>query len=222
MLVIIARIISFLFHPLLMLTYMLVLLLMINPYLFGVSSISDKTSQVLLLRIFLTTFFIPGVSVSMLRMLGLIQSLEMKDKNERIGPYIITGVFYLWIFYNFLHNSLIPTAYTTFVLGAVIALFLSFFINIFTKISAHAVGVGGMVGMVLITALLFSYDTFTLQLPWLGYFEANMNLVLILVILMAGMVGTSRLLLDAHHPRDLYGGYAVGFLSQLIALRFMF
>lgn len=222
MLTILARIISVLFHPLLMLTYMLVLLLIINPYLFGVSSITDKTSKVLLLRIFLTTFFIPGISVSMLRMLGLIQSLEMKDKNERIGPYIITGVFYLWIFYNFLHNSLIPTAYTTFVLGAVIALFLSFFINIFSKISAHAVGMGGMVGMTIITALLFSYDTFTLQLPWIGYFEANMNLILMLVILLAGMVGTARLLLDAHRPTDLYGGYIVGFLSQLIALRFMF
>lgn len=222
MLRITAKIISILFHPLLMPTYMLALLLLINPYLFGVNNIAEPAGKLLLLRVFLSTFFIPGVSISLLRMLGFVNSLELQDKSERIAPYIITGVFYLWIFYNFLHNELIPTAYTTFVLGAVIALFVAFFINIFTKISAHAVGMGGLIGMVIITMLLFSYETFTLPTPWLGSWQLNMNMVLIIVILLAGLVGTSRLLLQAHEPRDLYGGYIVGFVTQFIALRFMF
>lgn len=222
MLRITAKIISMLFHPLLMPTYMLALLLLINPYLFGVSNIAEPAGKLLLLRVFLSTFFIPGVSVSLLRMLGFVDSLELQDKNERIAPYIITGVFYLWIFYNFLHNELIPTAYTTFVLGAVIGLFVAFFINIFTKISAHAVGMGGLIGMVIITMLLFSYETFTLQTSLFGTWRLNMNMVLIIVILLAGLVGTSRLFLQAHEPRDLYGGYFVGFVTQFIALRFMF
>ncbi|NUQ23854.1 MAG: hypothetical protein HUU34_07865 [Saprospiraceae bacterium] len=221
MLRMLAKVISILFHPLLMPTYMMALLLLVNPYLFGVNSIGEAEGKLLLLRIFLSTFFIPGVAIVMLRMLGMISTLEMRDKDERIGPYIITGVFYLWIFYNFLHNSLIPTAYTTFLLGAVIALFVSFFLNIFRKISAHAVGMGGLVGMVIITMLLFSYDTFTLQTAWLGAYEFNMNIVLMLVLVVAGLVGTSRLLLQAHEPADLYGGYFVGFITQFIALRFM-
>lgn len=221
MLRILAQVVSFVFHPLLMPTYMLGLLLLVNPYLFGVNSVTEGVGKLLLLRIFISTFFIPGVAIVMLRMLGMISSLEMHDKNERIGPYIITGIFYLWIFYNFLHNSLIPTAYTTFLLGAVIALFVSFFLNIFRKISAHAVGIGGLVGMVIITMLLFSYDTFTLQTGWLGAYELNMNIVLMLVLVIAGLVGTSRLFLQAHEPADLYGGYFVGFMAQFIALRFM-
>ena len=39
-----AQIISIIFHPLLVLTYMLILLLLVNPYLFGVNNLSDKES----------------------------------------------------------------------------------------------------------------------------------------------------------------------------------
>ena len=221
MLRLLAQVVSFIFHPLLIVTYMLVLLLLVNPYLFGVSSIGDSASKLLILQIFLSTFFIPGVAVSMLRFTGMISSFEMKDKQERIGPYIITGVFYLWMFRNFLDNPSIPTAFTSFLLGATIGLFFAFFINIFSKISAHAVGVGGLLGMVVITMLLFSYDTFTIMMAR-GTLEVSMSTVLLMAILIAGLVGTARLALQAHDPMDLYGGYLVGFASQFLALRFLF
>ena len=216
-----ARIISILFHPLLIVTYMLVLLLLINPYLFGVSRVGDQASKLLILQVFLSTFFIPAFAVAMLRFMGMIESMEMKTRQERIGPYIITGIFYLWMFRNFLDNSQIPTAFTSFMLGATIGLFLAFFINIFTKISAHAVGMGGLLGMVVITLLLFSYDTFSMNLPF-GAFEVSMSAVLAIAVLLAGLVGTARLLLQAHEPMDLYGGYLVGFSAQFIALRILF
>lgn len=222
MLKIAAKIISLLFHPLMILTYMLVLLLLANPYLFGVSNIAEQQSKELILRVFFSTFFIPAFSVAMLRFLGFVQSLELPEKEERIGPYIITSIFYLWLFRNFLGNSLIPTAYTSFVLGATISLFIAFFINIFSKISAHAVGMGGLVGMVVITMLLFSYGNFEVSLPLIGVFHLNMVTVLLIVIVLAGLVGTARLVLKAHEPMDLYGGYLIGFASQLIALRFLF
>ena len=221
MLRLLAQIISFIFHPLLIVTYMLALLLLVNPYLFGVSSIGDKASKLLLLQIFLSTFFIPGVAVVMLRFTGMIQSFQMETKQERIGPYIITGLFYLWMFRNFLDNPSIPTAFTSFLLGATIGLFFAFFINIFSKISAHAVGVGGLLGMVVITMLLFSYDTFTIMMAQ-GTLEVSMSTILLMAILIAGLVGTARLALQAHDPMDLYGGYLVGFASQFLALRFLF
>ena len=217
-----AQFISFIFHPLLMLTYMLILLLLVNPYLFGVNNISEQNSKILILRIFLSTFFIPAFSVVMLRFLGLVESIELRDKRERIGPYIITGIFYLWMFRNFLENSQIPTAYTSCVLGATIGLFVTFFINIFSKISAHAVGIGGMLGMVVITMLLFSYDAFTVNSSLFGTFQVTMNAVLMVTIIIAGIIGTARLVLQAHDPLDLYGGFLVGFSTQFIALRFLF
>lgn len=212
-----ARVISFIFNPLLMPTYMLVILLAVNPYIFGVNSLADELSKLLILRIFLSTFVIPFVAITMLKTTGLIESFDMKDKKERIGPYIITGVFYLWMARNFIGTEVVPTAYTAFMLGATIALFLAFFVNIFSKISAHTVGMGALVGMVIITMFMFSYDSFIVA-GW----NLNMNIVLIIAVLLAGLVGTARQILHPYHPNDLYGGYLVGFLSQIIALRFIF
>ncbi len=214
---IIARIISGLLHPLLMPTYMLAILLVVNPYLFGVSGLTDRISQLLLLRIFLSTFFIPIVAIVMLKFAGLTKDFDLLDARDRIGPYIITGVFYLWMFQNFVNNPQIPTAYTSFVLGCTIALFLAFFINIFSRISAHTVGMGALVGMVLITMWQFSYDTFSL-----GEWNLNMTIILIIVVLLAGLIGTVRQVLHPYQPMDLYGGFFVGFVSQVIALRFLF
>lgn len=217
-----AQFTSFIFHPLLVVTYMLILLLFVNPYLFGVSNIGEQPSKLLILQVFLSTFFIPAFAVAMLRFTGLIKSLEMHTRQERIGPYIITGIFYLWMFKNFHSNAQIPTAFTCFMLGATIGLFIAFFINIFSKISIHAVGMGGLLGMVVITMVLFSYDTFTINSTIVGTIEINMSTILFSTILLAGIVGTARLLLEAHEPLDLYGGYLVGFLAQFIALRFLF
>lgn len=214
---VLARIISAIFHPLLMPTYMLALLLIVNPYLFGVSGLGDMVSRLLLIRIFLSTFFIPIIAISMMKLTGLAKTYELLDRQERIGPYIITGIFYIWMFRNFLDNPQIPTAYTSFMLGCTIALFLAFFINIFSRISAHTVGMGALVGMVLITLWQFSYDTFTL-----GNWNLNMKPVLIVTILAAGLVGTARQILHKYEPSDLYGGYMVGLFAQIIALRFLF
>jgi len=215
-----AKVVSTLFHPLLMLTYMLILLLLVNPYSFGVNQIGEQSSLIWL--IFLSTFMMPAFSVLMMKFLGMVESLELKSNQERIGPYIITGVFYLWIFINFKNNTRIPLAYTSFVLGSTIALFIAFFINIFSKISAHAVGMGGLTGMIAITMLLFNYDSFTVEVPLLGILQLSMNCVFMAVIVLAGSVGTARLLLKAHEPKDLYGGFLVGFSAQFIALQFMF
>ena len=215
-----AQFISVLFHPLLILTYSLVLLLLVNPYIFGVNSIAFQTRLILL--IFLSTFMLPAFSVFMMRNLGLVNSMQLKTKQERIGPYIITGVFYLWMFVNFKENPTIPAAYTIFVLGATIGLFIAFFINIFSKISTHAVGMGGLIGMVIIMMLQYSYDSFTVNLPIFGSFEMTMNALLMVVILLAGLVGTARLILDAHSNKDLYLGFFVGLFSQFIAMSYMF
>lgn len=214
--------ISVIFHPLLGPTYMLILLLLINPYLFGVHSIGEQAGKYLLLLIFLYTFFVPALSILVMYFLGMVSSLDMPDKQERIGPYLITGIFYGWVFYNFLKNGQVPTAYTSFMLGTVIALFMAFFVNIFSKISAHAVGMGGLVGMVLISMLFFSYGTFRVTLPWMGVLEISVSMLLLAVVLLAGLVGSSRLILKAHEQMDLYGGYIVGFFAQVVAFRFLF
>ncbi|MEM6380185.1 MAG: hypothetical protein AAF705_18470, partial [Bacteroidota bacterium] len=215
----IAQFISIVLHPLLMMTYMLVLLMLINPYLFGVHKVSSNVPFIL--YIFFSTFLLPAFAAFLMKQLDFIKSIHMEDKMERIGPYIITGTIYLWMFRSFLDNPQIPSAYTMFILGSTIGLFIAFFINIFSKISAHAVGMGGLLGMVVISLYQFSYGDFIVNLSSLGVYKWTMNGVLMTTIVLAGLVGTSRLLLNAHEPKDLYGGYLVGFAAQFVALWFM-
>jgi hypothetical protein len=147
--------------------------------------------------------------------LGLIKSLHLDDKQDRTGPYIITGVFYLWLVKNLLSLGYLPSLFVAFALGATISLFLAFFINIFLKVSAHAAGMGGFVTMLLIT--LFRYPDATLGIPAFGgTFMVGFGVVLALGILFAGLVGTARLALKAHSPTELYIGYGVGCVAILI------
>ncbi|MBK8490119.1 MAG: hypothetical protein IPL49_04215 [Saprospirales bacterium] len=215
----IAKVVSFFFHPLLMLTYMTVLLLIIQPFWFGVHQVSDKIP--LLLAVFFSSFVIPGIAVLMMRFLGLVESMELRDKKERIGPYIVTAIFYLWLYINFRNDPSMPPPFSSFVLGTVIGLFLAFFINIFSKISAHAVGMGGLLGMVIILLGMGSFDPVFIPLGTWGSIQTTLGTLLLVFILIAGLVGTSRLLLKAHEAMDLYGGYMVGLAAQFLAFRLL-
>jgi hypothetical protein len=216
-----AQIISFLGHPLLMLTYMLVLLLLVNPYLFGVNSITDFESRKLILTVFFSSFLLPSFAIFLMQKLELIKSLEMRDKQERIGPFIATGIFYLWIFQNVSNNDNLPTAFLIAVLSTTLGLFCCFLINLFFKISLHATGIGGYIGMVLTTMWLYSYGSFQMWLPFYGYCSVSINLVLILSVLIAGIIGTARLWLGAHTSRELYAGFMMGLACQFLALKIL-
>jgi len=221
MLRLLAKGISVLFHPLLILTYILIILMLVNPYEFGMSRIGDGNSVVLLIRVFLSTFFLPAFAAAMLVFLGLVESIRLPDREDRIGPYIVTGIFYLWLFYNFYRASVVPDIFTTFMLGATIGLFLAFLVNIFTKVSTHAVGMGGLLAMISILVFDSNYDMLQIPTGAGTALQLNLNALLLILILIAGMVGTARLLLRAHEPDDVYGGYLIGFVAQLAALRIM-
>lgn len=213
-----AKIISILFHPLFVIGYVLILLLSINPYLFVIQD--DQAKFLLIFSVVMLTIFFPLFSVFMMKMLDLIKSFQMEEKTERIGPLIVTGTFYLWLFINIKDNSNIPAAFSFFVLGSTIALFLSLMLNSFTKISLHTVGMGGLLAGTFFIRYFFSYDSFFVHFPF-GSFNIHTNLVLLVVIVVAGAVGTSRLLLKAHETMDVYGGYIVGIFAQIVAFRIM-
>ncbi|MDX1684859.1 MAG: hypothetical protein R3275_06440 [Saprospiraceae bacterium] len=216
---ILAHIISIIFHPILMAIYMLILLMWINPYLFGASGISQRTE--LLVLMLPTSVVIPVVCILLMKPLGFINSYQLHTRQERIVPYITTGVLYTWLFINIYHQTLFPRAYVIFFLGALIALFIAFFINNFSKISAHSVGAGGLLGMMILTYAYFSYDAVEVSLQgwWQG--QISMSVILVATIIVVGLIGTSRLILEAHTRQDIYGGYIVGLSSQLIAFQIM-
>jgi len=192
-----------------------------NPYLFGFSG--DKAEGLVVISIVSISVLFPMISILMMKALGLISTLEMKDKNERIGPLIVTGLFYMWLYVNIRNNDSIPAALSFFVLGCTISVFLALIINSFTKISLHTIAAGGLATGMMYILFHFTYGHLDVAIPVLQtQFRMSDRLVLIIIMFTAGAVGASRLYLKAHKENEIYGGYVVGILSQLIAIRIFF
>ena len=212
-----ALVISGLFHPLLAPTYIFLLVVGVNPYLFGTSDLGEPRAMNHLVLIFLDTFVIPVVAVFIMVKLNMVKSVMMHEKSERIGPLLLVMVLYFWIFYNFSQSSQIPTIFKSFLLGVAIALVMAFVINLVDKISLHATAMGGLVGVTLILLGLFGTSGLTI-----GGLTIGLPLVVIVTVLISGLVGTARLTLGAHRPLQLYAGYLLGCVAQLVALKYYF
>ena len=210
----IAQFISVISHPLLVLTYGLLLILAFNPFAFGVDRIAGKTPLILLC--FAYTFLLPLISMIFMVLIGLIDSLKMAKREERIGPLIICIVFYTWFFINMKRNTEIPDIFTLFTMGSVVGLSISFFITVFSKISLHMVGLGGLVGIILVMFWNFGYRELV-AFQWV----LHSRFVLVLVLIFSGLVASIRIWLGSHNSKDIFGGFLVGVASQFIALRFL-
>ncbi len=211
-----ANVVSYLFHPLFMVIIMLGIVLLVNPYGFSIQD--EKGLGLIFISVAALTVLFPLVGVFMLKNVGFVSSMKVEERMDRIGPFIITSVFYLWLYINLRNNFSLPSIFVQFILGTVIALFLAFFINNFSKISLHTVGIGGLLGGLLIMRFGGKSDQFILSLGNWGSYLVHLDLLIIVVIFIAGAIGTARLYLSAHRESDVYGGYLVGFISQIIAL----
>ncbi len=215
-----AKLISYLFHPLIVMSYGLIMLLIINPYMFGYST--PTGGDKLLLVVFMSSFILPAFAAVMMKFTGLIPSLEMtKDKMDRVGPLIVTSIFYLWLARNFYEHPSIPPIFSSYVLGATISLLVAFFINLFKKLSLHGVGMGGWLMLTIFMFKYFDFDAFSINLGEYSY-NIGLNYWLFLVLLLSGIVGTSRLALKAHQLDEVSIGFMVGMLGQIIAFRLLF
>ena len=95
----IAQLLSVVFQPLFIYYYMfLFLFIAINPYLFPYRNGREFGSIVLI--VFFTSVVIPGITILMMYGTGLIKSINLQERTERIGPIIATSVAYLWLYLN--------------------------------------------------------------------------------------------------------------------------
>lgn len=211
----VASILSYIFHPLFVIAYILGLLVVINPFVFKVQD--EKAMVIFAVYTVVSLIIIPIVGILILKQVDIIKSFKMEDRTERIGPLLIVGILYLWLYINYKNTSSVPLAFSSFLLGGVISVFVSFFINNFTKISLHTAGMGGLVAAMLIIKYGLKNDTLSI---W--DFNVNTYLLILVSILLAGLIGTIRLYLKAHTKDEIYLGYIVGVLSQLIAYKIVF
>jgi hypothetical protein len=190
-----ARITSYVFHPLLIPTFGFLLLFNSGFYF---AMIPWKIEKFVLLIVFLSTCVLPALSISLL---ALNPKFDIKlDKNtDRTLPLILSSIFY-YMGYLLLKNLPIFPVYQFFLIASIFVQISLLFINVIWKISAHSAAIGGLLGGFL--ALSFRL-------------QENPMLILISLVIVAGMVGTSRLILEKHTNPQVYAGFSLGFLIMI-------
>ena len=198
--IIFANLISYIFHPLFIPLYVGYFLMFIHPtYFVGYGS---KEKYWLLIRVAYTMVFFPIITVLLLKAIGFIESVFLKTQKDRIIPYIACGIYFFWGYLVFRNQPSIPSILTAFTFAVFLSSSVALIANIYFKISMHAIGMGGVMGLFLV---IMNSNTMLMTGP------------LSLVFLITGMVCTARLLISNHSDKEIYMGLLVGIACQLVA-----
>jgi membrane-associated phospholipid phosphatase len=161
-----------------------------------VSFIPFQAKKMMILLTAIGTFILPALLIPLFIMQGKISNIELDERKERIYPLALISIFYLLTFILFLRIPVFSLVHA-FMLGVLLSVAAAFFISLKWKISTHMMGIGGIAALVLV--LSFKLDLHLIY-PLTG------------VLIAAGIIGSSRIYLDAHTEGEVYGGFAVGFV----------
>ena len=193
-----AQFFSVLFHPLFIPFHVVAFLVYYHPSYF--SGFSSYTKIKLLLATALNSIFFPAFAVLLMKGLGFIKSVFLHTQQDRIGPYLSSMIFYFWtarIFFKF--EPQLPSVLASFMTGVFLTTAIALIANIYYKISMHAIGCGGLLGIFLI---IMKSNSMLMTWP------------LCLALLISGVVCSSRLLISDHTQKEIYIGLGVGLLCQ--------
>ncbi|MEO5782499.1 MAG: hypothetical protein ABIQ07_04460 [Ginsengibacter sp.] len=200
-----AKIISVVFHPLFIPLYVGYYIVFVHDSYFA--GFGDRARLWILIRISLNMIFFPAITVLLLKGVGFIDSVFLRNQRDRIIPYIAAGIFYFWMYLVFRNQPEIPKILTAFTFGAFLASSVALIANIYFKISMHAIGCGGMIGVMIVVLNTNPSSPFTLPL--------------MIAILITGLVCTARLIVSDHKQGDIYMGLFCGFLCQFVSATFI-
>ena len=194
----IAKIISFVFHPMLIPSYTILILFNINNY---ISLLIPFSAKLLILgMVFITTFLFPLLFIFIMKRKGIVKTLQMETREERVYPFAVTAIFY-FLSYYMLKQLHISDIYYLFLLGATLLIIIALLITFYWKISVHMIGIGGMLGALIGIS-----------------FRINVDFVILiaLTVLCSGIVAFARLKLNAHKPLQIYTGFLSGVIIMLL------
>ncbi len=194
-----ANVISYAFHPVFMPTLVALMLSVLAPVSFAGFTGDVIGRQTLI--IFMLTAFFPLLFVGLTKALGFIQSIQMHDSKDRIIPLMGTMIFYFWAYHVF-SNIESPFILRVLLLGTFWGVIVLFMVNIFFKVSMHTMAAGGVLGLVIVLMVTS---------------PVSMIVPLFFTIIIAGVIGTARMLLGAHHQSEIWVGYLLGIIVQLCA-----
>jgi hypothetical protein len=188
-----AKIISVLFHPLLLPTY---LVLVLHGFFPSMLSLRTEYTYTIIGLIFVFTFVLPSLNLITLRYFGSITSLTLESRQQRILPFTFIALLYLLVTFLFYTKLPFSQNFNKLMVIVTALVVVSLIITTFYKISVHSLAVGGGLGILLPLNRVAE--------------QANLLWPTVILIVILGLVMSSRLLLNAHTPRQVMIGSVVG------------
>lgn len=131
--------------------------------------------------------------------------IELGAKERRVVPYVVSILSYFACLYV-MEQMHIPYFMRSIVVSALMIQIVCALINVWWKISTHTAGIGGVAGALLVFSEVFRFN----PVWWLC-----------LVLIVAGILGSSRIILRQHTLAQVLAGFVVGLLCAIIGIVYL-
>ena len=193
-----ARIMSMIFTP-----FYLPIVGLIALFIFSYMSLLPMMYKlVMLAMVYLLTVVAPSLLIHLYRLCQGWTSHELGRKERRLVPYIISIVCYFACFFWMEYRNT-PRVISIIVVVALTIQMVCALINIWWKISTHTAAIGGVAGGLISYSIAFSFN----PLWWLCF-----------VLILAGAVGTARMILRQHSLSQVVTGFLVGVACAILVI----
>lgn len=158
-----------------------------------------------LTMVYLFTILLPSVLIHLYRRYRGWTLIELGHKERRAVPYVISILCYFFCTYlmDLLH---IPHFMGTILYAALFIQVVCALVNVWWKISTHTAAIGGVAGSLFVFGELFGFN----PVWWLC-----------VVLILAGILGTSRMILRQHSLLQVVAGFIVGIVCSVIGLIYL-
>lgn len=203
-----ARIVSLLFHPLLIPTYSFAVLAWLYPM--GLEPIPQPSHNIFIILIFVVTFAVPLLNVSILKAFGVVRSYQMPSRSERVIPFLLVTIIYLAITYLFYWKSRISfnDQFMKFMLIIDLLVIMATVITFFFKVSIHSLTIWGVIGIIIPLNKITGFETL--------FYAA------LVTIILAGIIMSSRLFLQVHSLKEVMWGAITGLATSVVGMMIFF
>ena len=191
-----ARVISAIFTP-----FSIPFLAFLILFLFSYLRIMPIQYKLIVLGVvYCFTILMPTLTIFLFRKINGFSPEDLGERKRRFMPFLLTITSYVFCLVM-MHRLNIPWYMTGIILAALIMMVICIVVNLKWKLSEHMAGVGAIVGGLVSFSALFGYN----PVWWLCLF-----------ILIAGVLGTARIILQHHTLGEVLVGFAVGLICSFI------
>ena len=193
-----ARVVSFIFTP-----FYLPLLGLIAMFVFSYFNMLLWSYKIMVVGMaWFFTVLLPTFLIRLYRRYQGWTPIELSQKERRMVPYVISILCY-FACVNLMEQMHIPHFMGSIIIAALFIQIVCAFINVWWKISTHTAGIGGVAGALFVFGEYFNFN----PVWWLCG-----------VLLLAGVLGTSRMILRQHTLAQVSAGFFVGFVCAVVGL----